>query len=248
MKHHLLTTIAAVVLVGCGPSVDIHQAAKDGNIEAVKQHLDAGKDVNAKLEGGVTPLHIAASEGQKEVVELLITKGADLNAVSIMPGYRGAPLDLASRDNQTETADLLRKHGGKSAEEDSIHVAAEGGSIEAVKQHLAAGTDVNAKNQLGRTPLHAAAYYGHKEIIELLIGKAADVNIKRRGGWTPLHDAAFGSHKEVVELLIAKGANVNTGNSGGETPLDWAKDKSETADLLRKHGGKTAEELKAEGK
>jgi len=36
MKRLLLTTIAAVLLVGCGPSVDIHDAAKDGNIEAVK--------------------------------------------------------------------------------------------------------------------------------------------------------------------------------------------------------------------
>jgi hypothetical protein len=33
----------------------------------------------------------------------------------------------------------------------------------------------------------------------------------------------------------------------GETPLDMADDK-ETADLLRKHGGKTRAELKAEGK
>jgi len=33
----------------------------------------------------------------------------------------------------------------------------------------------------------------------------------------------------------------------GTTPLDMADDK-ETADLLRKHGGKTGEELKAEGK
>ena len=32
----------------------------------------------------------------------------------------------------------------------------------------------------------------------------------------------------------------------GETPLDWAD--PEVADLLRKHGGKTGEELKAEGK
>ena len=46
MKHLLLTTIAAVVLVGCGSSV--HQAAGTGNIEAVKQHLAAGADVNAK--------------------------------------------------------------------------------------------------------------------------------------------------------------------------------------------------------
>ena len=48
MKHLLLTTIAAVLVVGCGPSVDIHQAARNGNIEVVKQHLAAGTHVNAK--------------------------------------------------------------------------------------------------------------------------------------------------------------------------------------------------------
>ena len=32
----------------------------------------------------------------------------------------------------------------------------------------------------------------------------------------------------------------------GKTPLDWAE--GEIADLLRKHGGKISEELKAEGK
>jgi hypothetical protein len=41
MKHLLLTTIAAVLVVGCGPSVDIHEAAGTGNIEAVKQHCAA---------------------------------------------------------------------------------------------------------------------------------------------------------------------------------------------------------------
>ncbi len=52
MKHLLLTTIAAVVLVGCGPSVDIDEAARTGNIEAVKQHLAKGVDVDAKDENG----------------------------------------------------------------------------------------------------------------------------------------------------------------------------------------------------
>jgi len=60
MKHLLLTTIAAVVLVGCGPSVGNHEAAKEGIIKAVKQHLAAGTDVNAKTERGWTPLHYAA--------------------------------------------------------------------------------------------------------------------------------------------------------------------------------------------
>ena len=56
MKHVLLTTIAAVVLVGCGNSDGaLIQAAKDGDIEAVKQHLAAGANVNAK-EGGLERL------------------------------------------------------------------------------------------------------------------------------------------------------------------------------------------------
>ena len=50
MKHILLTTIAAVLVVGCGnPEADRALfAAAAGNIEAVKQHLAAGADVNAK--------------------------------------------------------------------------------------------------------------------------------------------------------------------------------------------------------
>jgi len=60
------------------------------------------------------------------------------------------------------------------------------------------------------------------------------------------------SKREIVGLLIAKGADVNAKVAPsdrffkGKTPLDLAS-KAEIDDLLRKHGGKTAEELKAEG-
>ena len=116
MKHLLLTTIAAVLLVGCGPSMSIHEAANKGNIEAVKQHLAAGTDVNAKDGNGFPPLHLAADRGHTEVVELLITKGAEVNAQS---DGGNTPLDWAvdSAHSDEETADLLRKHGGKTGEE-----------------------------------------------------------------------------------------------------------------------------------
>ena len=106
MKPLLLTTIAAVVLVGCresqqsvppaeakpvaeaaqpeqpttkAPDISIHEAAALGNIEAVKQHIAAGTDVNAVPKTGYPPLHEAAGWGHKEVVEL-IAKGTDVNA------------------------------------------------------------------------------------------------------------------------------------------------------------------------
>jgi ankyrin repeat protein len=145
----------------------------------------------------------------------------------------------------------------------SIHKAAEEGNIEAVKKHLAAGTDVNArvtgKHTTGWTVLHFAAEHGHWEIAELLIDKGADVNAKESGlGTAPLHRAAFRGHEAIVERLIAEGADVNAkiklGGLKGQTPLDIATHPdnpnaaAETADLLRKHGGKTGAELKAEGK
>ena len=113
----------------------------------------------------------------------------------------------------------------------SITTASRHGNIEVVKQHLAAGTDLNAKDMHGDASLHHAVVRGHKEIVELLIANGADVNAK-----------------------------VEAGDYKGQTPLDLAEEvdeddspedkavKKEIANLLRKHGGKTSEELKAEGK
>ena len=96
------------------------------------------------------------------------------------------------------------------------------------------------------TPLHYAALNGNKEIVELLIAKGADMNVTANEEWTPLHTTALEGNKEVVELLIAKGVDVNAKDIDGKTPLNSAE--GEIADLLRKHGGKTGAELKAEGK
>jgi ankyrin repeat protein len=76
-----------------------------------------------------------------------------------------------------------------------------------------------------------------------------------------MHKAARFGQKEVSELLIDNGADVNAKNDDGVTPLDTAivgfafvargevimHKHTETADLLRKHGGRTSEELKAAG-
>ena len=228
MKSQLIAIVTAVLVVGCATTqspeppttkvldVPILAAAYNGNIEAVKQHLAAGTDVNVK--GGFadgTPLHYAAANGHKEIAELLIDKGADVNAKDI---WVHTPLEVAIGRKHPETADFLRKLGGKTGPQTGRHQAALDGNIEAVKRHLADGTDMNAKDD--------------------------------RYGGTYLHWTVSGGHKGIVELLIAKGADVNAKDVDNETPLDWAilLNQSEIANLIRVIGGKTGEELKAEGK
>jgi len=200
MKRLLLTTIAAVVLVGCGESQQSSTQAETKPVEPVAEATTPPKAVSAN-------------------------KGAD-------PARGINPEPPTAKEPNI-----------------SIHEAAGTGNIEAVKQHLAAGTDVNAKG-VASTPLHMGVIGGHKEIVELLIAEGADVNVKDdKYGMTPLLNAASGGHKEIAELLIAEGADVNAKVALG-TPLDAANETNhpEIADLLRKHGGKTGEELKAEGK
>jgi ankyrin repeat protein len=103
MKHLLLTTIATVLLVGCGESEAdraLLRAAGAGDIATVKQHLAAGVDVNVKGSSGGTPLHYATT---KAIAELLIANGADLNAKD---EDGETPLDAISVFNKTENADL----------------------------------------------------------------------------------------------------------------------------------------------
>jgi ankyrin repeat protein len=74
------TKIADFLRTHGGKTSSIHFGVGDGDLAGVQALLDAGADVNAKDEDGLTPLHRAALAGHKEIVELLITKGAEVNA------------------------------------------------------------------------------------------------------------------------------------------------------------------------
>ena len=141
----LLITIAAVLLVGCvgrliapaPPPRGIWRAADQGNIEAVKKHLDAGVDIHMlDKKYGFAPLHYAADGGHKEIVELLLAKGADVNQ---RDKIGMTPLDWAIRYGRKEVASILRKHGGtRDVEKDtkSIQDVAKYEVIEAINQYI----------------------------------------------------------------------------------------------------------------
>ena len=221
MKHLLITTIAAVLLVGTGLAGPIHDAIMNGNIDEVQWQLDAGVDVNEESSKGLTPLHYAASAGHNDIVELLIERGANVNATD--SGKGATPLDYAHWRDHEEVIETLNAHnaqrehekGGKGIGQSSlIHDAALDGDIDEVQRQLDAGVDPNLKSSKGATPLFYAVYGGHLEIVELLITRGADVNALYLNGNSVLDQAHDYDDQEMVELLEAHGAEVADKVSG----------------------------------
>tara|TARA_Y100000114_G_scaffold157310_1_gene189538 strand:+ start:11599 stop:12270 length:672 start_codon:yes stop_codon:yes gene_type:complete len=103
----------------------------------------------------------------------------------------------------------------------SIHDAVISGQADVVKQHIAAGTNLNAKDPFGgSTPLILAAVFGHDDIAKLLIEAKADLNIKNKEGSTALLTAAFFGRIEQVKLLLEAGADKAIKNAFGATALE----------------------------
>jgi ankyrin repeat protein len=200
----LLITIAAVVLVGCS----------DPEAEANKLFTEASRLVK-EADAITEPNSWKAFNKRKEALELIekITLQYPQSSLSVQIS-QGACLIQGQLINQVRE---------KMKPEMSIQDAAEKGNIEVVKQHLAAGTDVNGKgDKFEASPLHLAAWEGHTEIAALLIANGADVHMQNRFGSTPLHFAAEQNNKEIVALLIANGAKVNTSDIYGSIPLHSA--------------------------
>ena len=96
------------------------------------------------------------------------------------------------------------------------------GDLKALKQHFAAGTDLNQRSPDGddkKTPLMVAAVLGRTEIAKALIEGGAKLDLKDKDGGTALSAAAFFCHTEIVQALLQKGADKNIRNKDGNTAL-----------------------------
>ncbi len=170
----------AIVLIAAGPAESpVADAARVGDIEAVRSLLREGADVNAAQGDGMSALHWAAERGDVQMLDVLLYAGAELEAATRIGHYR------------------------------PLHNAARNGNLEAVDRLIAAGADVGAATDpSGSTPLHLAALSGSGPVIRSLVAAGAEVDA-RESEWqqTPLIFAASWNRVDAVVALLEEGAD-----------------------------------------
>jgi hypothetical protein len=119
-----------------------------------------------------------------------------------------------------ETSDTSNATETKAPDVD-IHTAVVTDNLDALKQHIAAGSNINEKDPFGgSSPLISAAVFGKPEAAKILIDAGADVNFQNNDGSTALHTSAFFCNKEIVSMLLEKGADKTIKNSFGATAYE----------------------------
>ena len=103
--------------------------------------------------------------------------------------------------------------------DESLFWAAFAGNAARVKELVATGVDVNARDSDGSTGLMLASGNGHREAAQALLEAKADVNLKNTNGSTALLMALAGGHGEVAGLLAGAGAALDARTNDGATAL-----------------------------
>ena len=104
-------------------------------------------------------------------------------------------------------------------------IAAQCGSLQAVKALLVGGASHALTDKNGWTAAHDAASHGHTACLRLLLAAGAQLEAKTPEGATPLYLAAQEGRVEACELLLLSGASVAARAAGQETALQVASKK-----------------------
>lgn len=190
-------------LLNAGAKIDTKDAggrtalmyAKD--VSVINVLLENGANVNDTDAWGNTALFYASEKGDVEVVKTLLAAGADVNNKS-NKSYQGLIWESHSfGSNRTE------KLGG--AGWTAIMVASREGKVEAVKELLNAGANVNNVSEDGWTALMAASLGNYPDVVRVLLQGKANVNYKNKRGQTAL---SFAPSEAMDRLFGGSGASV----------------------------------------
>lgn len=214
---------AGAALAASGPP--LVEAAREGDMAAVRSLLGRGADPNAPAPDGSTAVHWAVHRDSLPMLSALLDAGAKPDAVT---RYAVAPLTLAAQNGSVALVERLLAAGASpdtvSQEgQTALMTAARNGRVDVVRALLARGAQVGlAESFRGQTALMFAAGEGNTGAAELLLEFGAGLNERSTGGYTPLLFAVRNNRQETVRFLLDQGANVNDQIPDGTSALSLA--------------------------
>lgn len=188
------------------------EAAREGDVTAVRRLLEDPADARNAAADGTTALHWAAHRNEQDMAELLLAAKADPDAAT---DYGITPLHLACTNRAAGMVITLLRAGAdansrNTSGESALMTCAKTGTAAGVAALLAAGADANASERhKQQSALMWAAAGGHADVVQLLIEAGADVAARSAGGFTPLLFAARGGDPETAGILLAAGADAD---------------------------------------
>lgn len=242
MRGKICLLVATLVLAtpafthGAGGEAAIAEAARQGDVKAVRALVAKRVDVNAAGPDGTTALHWAARADSVEMVRLLISRGAD---VRVANRYGITPMWQAALNGNAEIVEALATAGAPAdvtlpSGETPLLIASRTGRVDAVRALITHGANPNrAENVFGQTPLMLAAAENNAEVVRLLLSSGATVGARTllrkgktfalsnpyTGGFTALMYAARHGSMDATRVLLDAGANINEQDPEGISPL-----------------------------
>ena len=188
------------------------------SIQLIEKLIEKGADIN--FNGGMLLLH-AASSGERLVplVSRLLELGANTTVtVTGSDPYTTPVLHVAGTHDMARF--LIRKFPAMvNARDDLGRTPLHLANAITAKLLLAAGANVNARDEQGRTPIY---YARSANDIKRLARAGADLNTTDADGITPLmHKVNHGIRQSDVKALVSSGADVNKRDAAGRTALLW---------------------------
>ncbi|MCL1875951.1 MAG: ankyrin repeat domain-containing protein [Synergistaceae bacterium] len=222
MKRVFLSLIICLLFAGATFAAmndsDFIKLCKEGYLNQIVDAVKGGANVNARGEGGITPLMAMAARKpiNPVLIKALLGFGADMETKD-KDGKMAADHAIAAENDVFIDVLIEASNGLVSVSYFEVYFA---GSLQKVNDAINNGADMNARCEDGKTPLmYAAQGNSNPEVIAAIIKAGADVNARDIYRETPIFYATWGSNPEVVKALINAGADVNARSNNGFSPL-----------------------------